>query len=389
MNRCRHTWILPAALIAVIFFGCGRQPGEELYAKALKEWEAGNRVRARTLLEKSIRRRTGSSENADAYNRLGLLLWEMGDMESSVNAFTESLRIDAGQYDVLCNLGVALNASKDFAAAENAFREAALLQPDDPRPLACAGIAYVQNGKWADASRNLRRALPRNPDDPQLLTALALTELHTRGAQAALQRLKTVAQKNPDYAPTLFNIASIYHCNLNNQIEAKAWFERYLKHSSGIDAFSAFARTQIQALNEPAETPKLSYTAPATRDRKAAQKHFQAALAAHRGGQTADAIRGYLEAIGADDSYGIAFYNLGLAYYAIGKMALAGEAFEKAVKLNPAYVDARYNLALVNHYHLGNSPLAMRELETVLSQKPDDQRAIGLLNRIKANGRVE
>lgn len=385
MNQRWQPWIFPVALIAVLFFGCGRQPGEELYTKALKEWKDGNLVRARTLLEKSISRRTGSRENADAYNRLGLLLWEMGEPESSVNAFTESLRIDAGQYDVLCNLGVALNAKKDFATAENAFREAALLHPADPRPLASAGIAYLQNGKWPDASRNLQRALSRNPTDPRLLNALALTELHTRGAQAALQRLKTVVQTRPDYAPALFNIASIYRCNLNNPAEAKAWFARYLKHASGIDAFSAFARTQLQALDEPAETPKLTYTAPATRNRKAAQQHFQAALAAHRSGKTDEAIKGYLKAIEADDSYERAFYNLGLAYYAAGQMALAGDSFARAVELNPAYVDARYNLALVNHYHLGNSPLALRELQTVLSQKPDYQPAIDLLNRIKGN----
>ena len=383
MNRNWLHWFIPALLVCVLFFGCGRRPGEKLYTEALDEWKAGNHVRARALLEKSIRRRTGSSQNADAYNRLGLLLWEMGEVESSAEAFTESVRIDASQYPALCNLGVALSAKKDFAGAERAFREAALLQPNDPRPLAYAGIVYVQNQKWDDAARNLRRALSRTPNDPQLQTALALTELQTQGAPTALQRLQAIIQARPGYAPALFNLAAIYRYHVKSPNQAKVWFERYLDNSSGVDAFSAFARAQLQALNEPVKNPTLSYTPPKVRNRKAAEEAFQLAVTAHRAGKTSQAIQEYIRAIEADDTYERAFYNLGLAYYADGQMEAAAQSFARAVKLNPAYVEARYNLALVNHYHLGRTPQALRDLETVLSQKPDYQPALDLIARIR------
>lgn len=383
MSRTSLYWVFPVLLVCILFFGCGRQPGEKLYYEALSEWKAGNYVRARALLEKSISRRTGTSENADAYNRLGLLLWEMGEKETAADAFSESIRIDAGQYPVLCNLGVALSAKKDFQGAERAFREAALLQPDDPRPLAYAGIVYVKNQKWADASRNLRLALSRNPDNPKLQTALAMTELNTLGASAALKRLQSVVKAHPEYAPALFNLASIYRYNLNKPVEAKGWLTRYLETSSGEDAFSAFATAQIQALDKPVKAPSLSYTPPGVRDRKEAEQLFQQALTAHRAGKTDEAIQGYIKTIETDDTYERAFYNLGLAYYTDGQMALAAEAFGKAIGLNPAYVEARYNLALVNYYHLGNTPQALRDLKTVLSQKPDYQPAIDLLARIR------
>ena len=383
MNRPPFHWLWLITLTAVLFFGCGRHPGEKLYIQALEQWEAGNLVRARALLEKSISRRTGSAVNADAFNRLGLLLWEMGEPDGAVNAFNESLRIDSEQHTVLCNLGVALCAVKNFPAAEKAFREAALLKPADTRPLAYAGIIYAQNKKWNDAYRNLRKAIINAPNDPQLQTAMALIELQTSGPQAALKRLQAVTKKYPDYAPAQFNLGSIYSYKLQNPREAKIWFERYLKQSSGIDAFSAFARTRIQTLSKPAATPKLAYERPTTRDRKTSQEHFTQAVALHRAGKTAEAIREYTLAIEADDTYERAFYNLGLAYYSDGQMILAGEAFARAVQLNPAYIDARYNLALVHHYHLGDTPRALRELQTLLSQKPDYQPAADLLARIK------
>lgn len=379
----RFHWMIPAVLIAVLFFGCGRKPGEKLYYESLAEWEAGNHVRARALLEKSIRRRAGSTENADAYNRLGLLLWEMGKIDPAVDAFNESCRIDAGQYAVLCNLGVALSAQNDFRAAERAFREAALLQPDDARPLAYAGVAYLQNEKWGDAHRNLKRALGRTPNDPKLQTLLAITELHTRDAATALQRLQAVVREHPDYAPALFNIASLQLHWLQNPAAAKRSFERYLEKSSGVDAFSALARTHLQALGESVKKPILSIKPPKKADRQEAEKIFQKALAFHRNGELEKAIEHYTQALEADNTYERAFYNLGLTYYAAGKMAQAGEAFAQAVKINPAFTDARYNTALVNHYHLGKTEEALKELQIVLEQKPDYQPAIDLFQQIK------
>lgn len=389
MRKNEFYWVLPALLTAILFFGCGRKPGDKLYYEGLAEWQAGNHVRARALLEKSISRRAGSSDNADAYNRLGLLLWEMGEVDSAVKAFDESCRIDAAQYDPLCNLGVALSAQNDFAGAERAFREAALLQPGDSRPLIYAGMAYIQNKKWKDASRNLTRALDRDKSDPQLQTLMALTELNTLGADAAINRLQNVVSTHPAYAPALFNIASIQLHQLKNPGAAERYFELYLETASGIDKFSAIARTRLQELNGPAERPSLQVTPQQQPDRKTAEKRFRDALDLHRDGKLEKAIAGYTKALEADITYERAFYNLGLAYYSSGKMSLAGDAFTQAVKLNPAFVDARYNAALVDHYHLGRTEHALSELSIVLTQQPDYQPAIDLLARIKKSGRLE
>jgi len=383
MKTGRLYWIAPALLIAVLFFGCERKPGEKLYSEALAEWKSGRLVRARALLEKSIRRRTGSSDNADAYNRLGLLLWEMGEVDSSVEAFNESCRIDAGDYGALCNLGVALSGQNDFEGAERAFREAALMEPNDPRPLIYAGVAYMQNGKWEDAGRNLRRAISRAPNDPQLQTLLALTELNTRGTAAALLRLQSVVRDHPGYAPALFNLASLYRNELQNPTEAKRWFGLYLEKSSGIDKFAAHARAQLQELNDQPAVKGLPSTPPGKTDRTAAEKNFQTALTFHHDGNLKKAIEWYTKALEADDTYERAVYNLGLTYYASGQMSQAAEAFARAIELNPAFVNARYNAALVDHYHLGKTDRALRELNIILTQQPDYQPAIDLLKKIK------
>lgn len=374
-------WILPALLASVLFFGCGRKPGEKLYHEALAEWNNGNLVRARALLEKSIRRRAGSLENAEAYNRLGTLLWEMGSTKEAVAAFTESYRLDAGQYDVLCNLGVALSAQNDFTAAEQAFREASLIQPNDPRPLAFTGVVYAKIQKWNDASRNLNRALERLPDDPRLQTALALTDLHTAGADAALKRLLAVTKKNPDYAPAFFNTASVYRYWLKNPTEARRWFELYLGKDSS-EPFAARARAELQSIASGNSGEKLNFTPPRTPSRVTADKYFQTALNYQKKNDFDSAARWYIKAVEADDTYEQAFYNLGLTYYAVSRLELASDAFARAVQINPAFTSARYNSALTE-YRLGHSDRARSELEIVLSQQPAYQPAIDLMNRIR------
>lgn len=382
MSKAWLKWIAAAAAVTLLFFGCGRQPGEKLYYEALAQWESGNLVRARTLLEKSIRRRTGSPKNADAYNRLGLLLWEIGDPQSAAEAFSESSRIDAGQTDVLGNLGVALSATGDFEDAEQVFREAALMAPNDPRPLAFAGVTYVLAGKWDDAARNLQRALERNPNDPRLQNALALAELHTGSDEAALNRLRAAADRNPDYAPLRFNLASIYQHWRGSPQEARRQLNLFLQQTPDNNR-TALARQRLQEL-EDADGGILNFKRPEQRNRPAADRAFREALAAHKAGKTQEAEQGYRRALELDDRYEQAFYNLGLIYYGQNRLTVAKEAFEQAARLNPAFTAAQYNIALVEHRR-DNNTAALQKLEDILSRHPDYQPATDLKARIEQN----
>jgi len=382
MIRRKYQWILPVLFVSALFFGCERKPGEKLYQEALTEWSKGKLVRARTLLEKSIQRRAGSAENAEAYNRLGALLWEMGNSKDAVEAFNESCRLDAGQYEVLCNLGVALSAQNDFSAAEHALREASLMKPDDPRPLAFAGVLYAKNQKWSDAANNLNRALGKTPDNPRLQTALALAELHTTGADAALKRLLALTKKYPDYAPALFNTASIYRYWIKNQAEAQRWFELYLRTVDKKDPFAAQARAELQAITAGSGGEKPALAPPRSPNRINADRNFQRGLARHKVNDFDNAAKWYIKAIEDDDTYEQAFYNLGLTYYAVNRLELASEAFARAVQLSPTFIAARYNSALVK-YRLGDNDRAQRELEIILSQQSGYQPAIDLMNRLK------
>ena len=68
-----------------------------------------------------------------------------------------------------------------------------------------------------------------------------------------------------------------------------------------------------------------------------------------------------------DDTFVNAFYNLGLVYRQRQDLDLAGEAFQRALKLNPDMLNARYNLALV-YYELKQDDESAGELKKILGR---------------------
>lgn len=371
--------ILPVSGIAfLLFFGCGRDSGEQLYRQAVQQIEEGNPVRARSLLEKSIRRRAGHPENAYALNRLGILLFENNEFIKAAEVFEEAVRVAPGQVVPLVHLGMALAGAGEAARAEEVLREAVLLRPDDPRPLARAGIAYALQGEWMDAQRTLRHAYPARQDEPSVNNALALIELHTQGAEAALQRLRAMTDRHPDYAPAWVNLAAIYWHMRQDRDEALRSLRTAMDRCDAGSALRAIARQQMETWVPEAET-----VASVGRGEQTAEALFRQAFARQREGALDEAIALYRRALDADERYEQAWNHLGLAYYTQGRMEEATSAFRRAVELNPAFTGARYNYALAL-LRQDQTELARRELQEILRIQPDHRPARILLEQIEA-----
>ncbi len=64
-----------------------------------------------------------------------------------------------------------------------------------------------------------------------------------------------------------------------------------------------------------------------------AQIHFTIALEYHKQGQLDEAIARYRQAVANDDRFALAYYNLGLAYWAKGRLPLAVSSFKVAAQM--------------------------------------------------------
>jgi Flp pilus assembly protein TadD len=90
----------------------------------------------------------------------------------------------------------------------------------------------------------------------------------------------------------------------------------------------------------------LSPLAPTPGNRLDAEKAFKRGLQKQKDGEQTAALTEYRSAVRSDPAYYDAYYNLGLAAMVKGETGLALWAYELALALKPDSADARYNFAL-------------------------------------------
>jgi tetratricopeptide (TPR) repeat protein len=237
---------LTLGMAAILFFGCGGEPGEREFKRGLKEVARGNYVRARTLLEKSLSLRPGSDANAAVYNYIGIISFRLGQIEQAQEAFETSRRLDPEFADPIYNLGVLMDKGGDSTRAVSLLEEAASLASTDSRAQEYIGSIYIRNGKWPEARRALFGALARAPQSGRVLTALALIEAYSGNADKAIFYLMQALEKNRDYAPALYNLGVLYERELKDREQAKAFYKKFLN----VEKKGPHAEQAMQALDE-------------------------------------------------------------------------------------------------------------------------------------------
>jgi tetratricopeptide (TPR) repeat protein len=118
----------------------------------------------------------------------------------------------------------------------------------------------------------------------------------------------------------------------------------------------------------------LSPQRPADGNRESAVVAFKRGAKAHKSGDRVRAAAEYQMALRVDPGFFDAYYNLGLVALNSGDARLSLWAYELALSIQPDSADARYNLALA--LKAGGYPLdAAHQLELLLKENPNDSRA--------------
>jgi tetratricopeptide (TPR) repeat protein len=113
---------------------------------------------------------------------------------------------------------------------------------------------------------------------------------------------------------------------------------------------------------------------PADGNRAAATEAFKRGIKAQRAGERAGAVSEYQAALRTDPGFFDAYYNLGLVALDTGDARLSLWAYEYALSIRPDSLDARYNLALA--LKSGGYALdAADQLEILLQENSRDARA--------------
>lgn len=314
--------------------------------------------------------------NAEAFYRAGEALMRMKKNAEAVQEYTKAVALRDDYFDAWFGLGSAYAEMDKYAEAIPAFKKASRLQNTSIDAYINLGDAYRLTGNYNDAEANYNLAvtfIQRSPDYNKDETAdiygkigfsiAKQCEINIRVAKpcrwdaavAALERASALSNNNIDYA----NLGWAYY----NAAKADINFKR-----------TALARPKLEKAKENLQkaafsSPKyiegpllnLGMTLTDLGDYAGAADAFtrviakkpdwlfainELGIAYRKQNKYADAIKQFKIAIGKDDKYAIAHYNLAEAQFQSGNLAEAKKEYAKLNKLGR--VDLARELELVS-----------------------------------------
>ena len=163
----------------------------------LEEYEKARESFVRTL-------ELDSDRSAAVHHNLGVLAYQIGDMETAVAEFKTAIEADANDPDSHYQLGAAYlqmaSTTSDvalLAKAEAEFKQVLTLAPGKPEALVGLGTLYMSQNKVVEATTLLEQAVEENPEMREALFALGIAYFSSGETVLAKQTLQRFLDTDP------------------------------------------------------------------------------------------------------------------------------------------------------------------------------------------------
>lgn len=299
--------------------------------------DAGKADRAAELLEPA---KKAAPQDPRVRYAEALVAYARGDMKGAQEAVLAVLGAAPKYLPALYLSGIVNYRLGAYGAAEEALRTVVSNAPDDSGARRMLAATYVRNGRTAQAQQVLEPALAKTPNDPVLLRAAAEVQLAS-----------------------------------NNPARAAEFYER----ANELDKNNAAGRIRLAQAqlaaggNDVAALKDLESIAAANPALPAADL---ALIAAHLRRRENDQALAAAEAFAKKQPTNPLAYNLeGVVYSAKGDFANARASFERALKQDPAFTSAAYNLAQLDLMQR-DTDAARKRYQEILAKDPRNEQAL-------------
>lgn len=356
-------------------------------------------------------------KDINGWLKLGTAQWRVHDAPNAERSFTEALRLNQQLPEAWNALGLiqlqrsrAVDAAKNFAAALRcqpdyapALLNFAIVQHQqlNNRPLALQKYreyAALKSASNQDAVAALARALDAELNPP-VAPPVVVAAVKPVAPLAVVPRPVVTAPPTTAVRPTPKPIAPpvtavvIAPPKINPPVETvvvavteprKVWPEVTPLPRTEVTPPPVKAVTNVAPVvsvapvaPKPKSIARYGYRSPAKPkpgNRVEAEPALEQGLLCQQRHQLPEALAAFEQAVKADPGYFKAHYNLAWTAYALKDWPVALEAYEYALVLDSASPNARYNFALA--LKQAGYPLdAVNELSKLLAKKPDDAAA--------------
>ncbi len=176
-------------------------PGKTLqeYLELAKQHHAANRrIEAKEALHRALRL---DPRNAEAYNHISALEWDLGVREASLRSMRRAVALQPRNPQYHRNLGELFRRMGLYDEGESAYGSALSLHPNDPEALTAMAFLIGRRGLAVEALENCRRAseLAPNAPGPHFVKGLVLSWQNRRDEARASHEM--ALSLDPGFAP--------------------------------------------------------------------------------------------------------------------------------------------------------------------------------------------
>ncbi len=296
-------------------------------------------------------------------------------IEVVTGLFKKAIREDPQFWEAYYNLGIVYFNSGKLEQALAQFSKVIQALPNFSKPYFGRGLIYYKKGQFNLALADFKKVVELNPNDYKAFYYQGIIYRRLKKFKEAEKALNEAKKINPDYAPAYYEIGNVYY----DQAKYRKAIE-YYRNATELDPKTAeyhlrlgdcYYRSQIfyNALNELNKSIELQP------DNSIA--YFLKGLTIYKQAVIEELINAFLELLkGNDEGTKITVKrrksNAKIAMDPIKKKQVYIDmaiAFTEAVRYNPNFKEAIFNLALTYH-EMGKYDLAEKYYLMTLQKDP-------------------
>jgi tetratricopeptide (TPR) repeat protein len=284
------------------------------------------------------------SDDADAQNKLGIVLAEQGRLDEAAARFQQALHLQPDYPDAHNNLGIVLEKQDQLDAAMARYQHALRLKPNYPEPHYNLGIVLARLGRLDEAMASYQQALRFKLDYPEAHNNLGTVLAQQGRLDEATASYQQALQLKPDY-PEAHNNLGLALARQGRLDEAVASYQQALRLNPNYpDAHSNLGN----ALHEQGRLDAAVASCQQALRLKPdwAEAHHSLGIVLAKQDQLDAAVASFEQVLRLRPDYPDAHHNLGIVLGNQDQLDAAAVSFQQALQLKPDYPEAHHNLGL-------------------------------------------
>ena len=180
---------------------------EKRLNQAVALHQAGKLPKAEQLYQQVL---ADNPRNSDALHLLGVIAYQVGKHEISVNLITNAIEIDSQQVEAYNNLGIVFKEQGKLEESVQAHHKAIEIQPDHAEAHYNLGDTYQKQGKLEESIQAYYKAIEIQPNYTEAYNNLGIAFKAQGELDLAIQAYHKAIEIQPNYAEVHYNLGNAY-----------------------------------------------------------------------------------------------------------------------------------------------------------------------------------